>query len=66
MKKNKSIIGKIIITLIVFVFALSFILPTFLTFMNSFMSEQEISSNYGVILICMLMKAPVMKKAEKE
>ena len=49
MKKNKSIIEKIIITLIVFVFALSFILPTFLTFMNSFMSEQEISSNYGVI-----------------
>ncbi len=31
------------------IFAVSFLLPTILTFANSFMSEQEISSNYGAI-----------------
>ncbi len=50
-KKTKIItfIRKIILTIIAIVFAVSFLLPTILTFANSFMSEQEISSNYGVI-----------------
>ena len=45
----KKILKKTILTTIILIFAISFILPTVLTFTNSFMSEQEISSNYGVI-----------------
>ena len=45
----RNVLKKFLITTIVAVFAISFILPTILTFTNSFMSEQEISSNYGVI-----------------
>ena len=45
----KKILKKTILTIIILIFAISFILPTVLTFTNSFMSEQEISSNYGVI-----------------
>ena len=40
---------KIVLTIIAAFFAISFLLPTVLTFANSFMSEQEINSNYGVI-----------------
>ena len=49
MRKKNSIGKKILLTFIAAVFAISFLLPTILTFANSFMSEQEISSNYGVI-----------------
>jgi ABC-type sugar transport system, permease component len=50
-KKSRvlNIIKKVILTAIAIIFAVSFLLPTILTFANSFMSEQEISSNYGVI-----------------
>ncbi len=44
-----SPLRKVVLTLIAAVFAISFLLPTILTFANSFMSEQEISSNYGLI-----------------
>ncbi len=47
--KLRRIIKKVVLTLIAAIFAISFLLPTVLTFANSFMSEQEISSNYGVI-----------------
>ena len=50
--KRRRIWGKIklvILTLIAAIFAISFLLPTVLTIANSFMSEQEISSNYGVV-----------------
>lgn len=47
--KIKNIMKKTILTIIAVIFALSFLLPTILTFCNSFMSEQEISSNYGII-----------------
>ena len=47
--KPTTIIKKVILTLVAIIFAVSFLLPTILTFTNSFMSEQEISSNYGVI-----------------
>ena len=40
---------KIIVTFAALVFAIIFILPTFLTITNSFMSPGEIKSNYGVI-----------------
>lgn len=39
----------VLLTLIASVFAISFLMPTVLTIANSFMSSQEISSNYGVI-----------------
>ncbi len=47
--KKNSLGKKIVLTFIAAIFAISFLLPTILTFANSFMSEQEISSNYGVI-----------------
>jgi len=46
---KRRIAKKILLTIIAAIFALSFLLPTVLTFANSFMSEQEISTNYGVI-----------------
>lgn len=49
MKSTKRIIRKILLTLIAFVFAVSFLLPIILTIANSFMSEQEIQTNYGVV-----------------
>ncbi|MBO6165332.1 MAG: carbohydrate ABC transporter permease [Eubacterium sp.] len=50
-KKSKilNVIKKTILTFIAILFATSFLLPTILTFCNSFMAEQEISSNYGII-----------------
>ncbi len=45
----KRIIRLVVLTIIAASFALSFLLPTVLTFTNSFMSEQEISTNYGLI-----------------
>ena len=48
-RKKRSAIKRIVLFLIAAIFAISFLLPTVLTFANSFMSEQEISSNYGVI-----------------
>ena len=47
--KVKKIVRRVILTLIAAAFAISFLLPTILTFTNSFMSEQEISTNYGLI-----------------
>ena len=48
-KKKKGLVNKIVLTVVAAFFAISFLLPTILTFTNSFMSEQEINSNYGVI-----------------
>jgi len=45
----KKIIKKIISTLIAALFAVAFLMPTILTFTNSFMTQSEIDSNYGVI-----------------
>ncbi|MBO4862733.1 MAG: carbohydrate ABC transporter permease [Eubacterium sp.] len=47
--KKRSLPRKILLTFIAAIFAISFLLPTVLTFANSFMSEQEINSNYGLI-----------------
>lgn len=47
--RPKNFIKTTILFLIAMIFAVSFLLPTILTFANSFMTEQEISSNYGVI-----------------
>lgn len=48
-RKKKGVLKKIVLTLIAFVFAFSFLMPTVLTIANSFMASSEISSNYGVI-----------------
>ena len=48
-RKKKGILKKMVLTLVAFVFAFSFLMPTVLTIANSFMASSEISSNYGVI-----------------
>ncbi len=48
-RKKRTLGRKILLTFIAAIFAISFLLPTVLTLANSFMSEQEISSNYGII-----------------
>ena len=48
MKKNHYA-GRVIAFLICAVFAVAFLLPSVLTMTNSFMSESEINSNYGMI-----------------
>ena len=47
--KKKRYFGRFTVFLLCAVFAVLFLLPTVLTFTNSFMSEQELKSNYGVI-----------------
>ncbi len=47
--KKKRYFGRGMLTLLAAVFALAFLLPTVLTFSNSFMSQSEISANYGAV-----------------
>lgn len=47
--KKKRYFGRGMLTLIAAVFAIAFLLPTILTFSNSFMSKSEISANYGAV-----------------
>jgi len=47
--KKKHYFGRGILTLIAAVFAIAFLLPTVLTFTNSFMAQSEISANYGAV-----------------
>ena len=46
---KKRYFGRGVIFLLCAVFAVAFLLPTVLTITNSFMSESEIQSNYGMI-----------------
>ncbi len=48
-KKIKKAAKKTLLTVVALLFAISFLLPTILTLANSFMSEAEINTNYGVI-----------------
>lgn len=48
-KKGDSLGKKLIMLVIAFMFSFSFLIPTVLTFANSFMSSSEINTNYGVI-----------------
>ena len=48
MKKNRYF-GRLILTAIAVLFAFGFLLPTVLTISNSFMTQSEISSNYGKV-----------------
>ena len=47
--KKKKIFSRGVMFLLCLVFSVLFLLPTVLTFTNSFMSESEIRSNYGMI-----------------
>ena len=47
--KKKRYFGRGVMFLLCLVFAAAFLLPTVLTITNSFMSESEINSNYGMI-----------------
>ena len=49
MRKRRQLPSRIVKTAIAFFFAIAFLLPTVLTISNSFMSQAEISANYGVI-----------------
>ncbi|PKM74068.1 MAG: carbohydrate ABC transporter permease [Firmicutes bacterium HGW-Firmicutes-16] len=47
--KKKHYFGRGVLTLIAAFFAIAFLLPTVLTISNSFMSQSEISANYGAV-----------------
>ena len=47
--KKKHYFGRGVMFLLCLVFAVAFLLPTVLTITNSFMSESEINSNYGMV-----------------
>ncbi len=47
--KKKRYFGRGMLTALAAVFAIAFLLPTVLTFTNSFMSQSEISANYGAV-----------------
>ena len=47
--KKKRYFGRGVMFLLCLIFAVAFLLPTVLTITNSFMSESEINSNYGMI-----------------
>ena len=49
MKKKKRMFSRGTMFILCLVFAVAFLLPTVLTFTNSFMAESEIKSNYGMI-----------------
>ena len=48
MKKNRYF-GRFALTLLAAGFALAFLMPTVLTITNSFMTQSEISANYGKV-----------------
>lgn len=48
-KKMKKVVRTVVLTTIATIFAILFLLPTVLTITNSFMSQSEISANYGKI-----------------
>lgn len=47
--RKKRYFGRAVLTLIAAAFAITFLLPTVLTISNSFMSQSEITANYGAI-----------------
>ena len=47
--KKKHYVGRTILTILAAVYAFSFLLPTLVTFTNSFMTQSEIAANYGKV-----------------
>ncbi|MBR5390451.1 MAG: carbohydrate ABC transporter permease [Clostridia bacterium] len=49
MNKTKHLFRRLVMTFVAALFAISFLIPTVLTISNSFMTQSEISSNYGSV-----------------
>ena len=47
--KKQGIVSKILLTVVAIMFAFGFVLPTILTITNSFMTQSEITANYGQV-----------------
>ena len=47
--RKRNLLARALLTIIALAFAVAFLLPTVLTVTNSFMTQSEISANYGVI-----------------
>ena len=47
--RKPRLFGRTVLTILAAVFALAFLLPTLLTISNSFMTQTEISANYGQV-----------------
>ena len=47
--KKPRLLGRGALTVLAALFALSFLLPTLLTITNSFMTQSEITANYGQV-----------------
>ena len=48
-RKKRHLFGRVVVFLLSLFFSVLFLLPTVLTITNSFMSEAEIKSNYGMV-----------------
>jgi len=46
---KRRLFGRTVLTILAAVFAIAFLIPTVLTFTNSFMTQSEISANYGQV-----------------
>ena len=47
--KKRNLFGRALLTVLAALVAISFLVPTVLTFTNSFMTQSEISANYGQV-----------------
>ena len=47
--RKRHLFGRTVMFLLCLIFSVLFLLPTVLTITNSFMSEAEIKSNYGMV-----------------
>ncbi len=47
--RKRHLLARVLLTILALAFAVAFLLPTVLTITNSFMTQSEISANYGVI-----------------
>lgn len=47
--KKQSLVSRVLMTVAALMFAFGFVLPTFLTITNSFMTQSEITANYGKV-----------------
>jgi len=47
--KKRNLFGRALLTVLAALVAISFLIPTVLTFTNSFMTQSEISANYGQV-----------------
>ena len=55
---KKRYFGRGVLTVLAAFFAVAFLLPTVLTFTNSFMTQSEIAANYGKVVLQRLRETP--------